>query len=87
MRRSVIKEIGLLDEGYFMYAEEVDWCLRTEAGGLGDLAGAEGMCDTCGWCINQPVQSCDGLAALYRSMYGFLENFMPPHMHCCIVLL
>ena len=33
VRRAVIEQIGLLDEGYFMYAEEVDWCLRARRAG------------------------------------------------------
>lgn len=28
IRKEVIKEIGLMDEDYFMYVEEVDWCYR-----------------------------------------------------------
>jgi N-acetylglucosaminyl-diphospho-decaprenol L-rhamnosyltransferase len=32
-RAEVIAQIGLLDEGYFMYAEEVDWCLRASRAG------------------------------------------------------
>ncbi len=28
VRRKAIEEIGLMDEGYFMYAEEADWCYR-----------------------------------------------------------
>lgn len=28
VRSETIKEIGLLDEGFFMYSEETDWCLR-----------------------------------------------------------
>jgi N-acetylglucosaminyl-diphospho-decaprenol L-rhamnosyltransferase len=27
-RRAALSEIGLLDEGYFMYVEETDWCYR-----------------------------------------------------------
>ncbi|MEN9936206.1 MAG: hypothetical protein RLZZ387_2785 [Chloroflexota bacterium] len=32
-RREVVQQVGLLDEGYFMYAEEVDWCLRVRCAG------------------------------------------------------
>lgn len=32
-RREAIEEVGLLDEGFFMYSEELDWCKRfLEAG-------------------------------------------------------
>ncbi len=33
MRREAISQIGLLDEGYFMYTEEVDWCYRAQKAG------------------------------------------------------
>jgi N-acetylglucosaminyl-diphospho-decaprenol L-rhamnosyltransferase len=32
-RREAIQAAGLLDEGYFMYAEEVDWCWRMQRAG------------------------------------------------------
>jgi GT2 family glycosyltransferase len=32
-RREVVEQVGMLDEGYFMYAEEVDWCLRVRRAG------------------------------------------------------
>jgi GT2 family glycosyltransferase len=28
VRRDAVEEVGLMDEGYFMYAEEADWCYR-----------------------------------------------------------
>ena len=32
-RRDAIERVGLMDEGYFMYSEELDWCRRfTDAG-------------------------------------------------------
>jgi GT2 family glycosyltransferase len=34
IRRSVIERIGMLDEGYFMLFEEVDWCYRIKQAGL-----------------------------------------------------
>jgi hypothetical protein len=33
VRREVLEQIGLLDEGYFMYSEELDWCRRMKAAG------------------------------------------------------
>jgi N-acetylglucosaminyl-diphospho-decaprenol L-rhamnosyltransferase len=32
-RAEVIHQVGLMDEGYFMYAEEIDWCLRVREAG------------------------------------------------------
>ena len=33
VRRAVLEQVGLLDEGYFLYFEEVDFCARTRAAG------------------------------------------------------
>jgi GT2 family glycosyltransferase len=33
VRRNVIERVGLLDERFFMYGEDLDWCLRTRAAG------------------------------------------------------
>ena len=33
VRRKVIEEVGLLDEGFFMYCEEIDWCMRIKKAG------------------------------------------------------
>lgn len=33
VRRAVVDQIGGLDEGYFMYGEEMDWCWRAKAAG------------------------------------------------------
>ncbi len=32
-RADVIQRVGLMDEGFFMYAEEVDWCMRVKKAG------------------------------------------------------
>jgi GT2 family glycosyltransferase len=33
IRKAVIEQIGYLDEGYFMYTEETDWCYRARSAG------------------------------------------------------
>ncbi len=32
-RRAALEQVGLLDDGYFMYSEELDWCRRAKAAG------------------------------------------------------
>lgn len=33
IRRDALNDVGMLDEGFFMYCEEVDWCLRAKRRG------------------------------------------------------
>jgi GT2 family glycosyltransferase len=33
IRRQALQDVGPLDEGYFMYAEEADWCYRARQAG------------------------------------------------------
>ncbi|MBN1877077.1 MAG: glycosyltransferase family 2 protein [Anaerolineae bacterium] len=33
VRRQVVEQVGKLDEAYFMYSEELDWCRRIKAAG------------------------------------------------------
>ena len=33
IRRAALDQIGLFDEGYFIYCEDVDWFLRAKAAG------------------------------------------------------
>lgn len=33
VRAAAICQVGLMDEGFFMYAEEIDWCLRARRAG------------------------------------------------------
>ncbi len=33
IRREALSDVGLFDEGYWMYAEEVDWCRRCREAG------------------------------------------------------
>lgn len=33
VRGEAIQQVGLLDEGFYMYCEEIDWCMRIKAAG------------------------------------------------------
>ncbi len=33
VRKVAINEVGLLDEDYFMYGEDIDWCYRIKSAG------------------------------------------------------
>jgi GT2 family glycosyltransferase len=33
VRREVLEQVGAMDEGYFMYSEEVEWCWRIRRAG------------------------------------------------------
>ncbi len=33
VRRSMLDKVGLLDEGFFLYCEDVDWCIRMREAG------------------------------------------------------
>jgi GT2 family glycosyltransferase len=33
VRREILDDVGLLDENFFMYAEEIDWCYRMKLAG------------------------------------------------------
>ena len=35
IRRETLDRVGPLDEGYFMYCEEIDWCMRAKRAGWG----------------------------------------------------
>lgn len=38
IKREVFEQVGLMDEDFFLYFEEVDWCLRVRQGGYRILA-------------------------------------------------
>ena len=33
VRREALQQVGLMDDGFFMYCEEIDWCLRIKRAG------------------------------------------------------
>jgi GT2 family glycosyltransferase len=77
IRREVLEQVGLLDEGYFMYGEEKDLCYRAWQAGwkVACLAGAE--------VVHYGGQSADQVPeraylAFLDSQVYFLRKFYPP---------
>ncbi|MDH4137192.1 MAG: glycosyltransferase family 2 protein [Anaerolineae bacterium] len=73
VRRGAIEQVGLLDERFFIYCEEIDWCLRIKATGWGI------------WCVPEAeivhhVARSTGqfrdemFAALWKSRYQLFEK-------------
>ncbi len=77
VRRETIEEVGLLDERFFMYCEEIDWCMRIKAAGwkVYCVPGAE--------IVHYVGQStgqfrAEMFVALWRSRYRLFEKHYRP---------
>jgi len=76
LRQEALREVGLLDEGYFMYVEEVDLCYRLKQ------AGWEVWHVPTARVVHVGGQSTKQLAermlvALHRSRYRFFHKYYP----------
>ncbi len=76
VRREAIRQVGLLDESYFMYAEEMDWCRRFQAAGWSVYCVPEARV------IHHEGQSARqfrdrAYVALWRSRYRFFKRYYP----------
>lgn len=85
VRREAIEQVGLMDEGYFLYAEEKDWCYRARRAGwkVGVLTDAEiihlGGRST-GQCAPKSYET------LINSQVRFLDRYYPPKMRRAYLL-
>ncbi len=77
VRHETIEEVGLLDERFFMYCEEIDWCMRIKAAGWGIycVPGAE--------IVHYVGQStgqfrAEMVVALWRSRYLLFQKHYSP---------
>ena len=72
-RREAIQEVGLLDEQFFIYCEEIDWCMRMKK------AGWEIYCVPRAEVVHHEAKSTRQVrgamfAALWRSRYLLFEK-------------
>jgi GT2 family glycosyltransferase len=72
-RAAAIDQVGLLDEGYFMYSEEVDWCYRFKAAGWKVLYSPGAETVHIGEGSSRKIRA-DMLIQLYRSRICFFRK-------------
>jgi GT2 family glycosyltransferase len=77
IRRAVYEQVGGFDEGFFMYAEEVDWCRRIRAAGW-EIWQVPAAC-----IVHLAGQSTRQVAGrmyveLWRARYRFFAKHYPP---------
>ncbi len=72
-RPEAIRQVGLFDEGFFMYSEEVDWCYRFRAAGWAVGYVAEAVIVHLGGGSTRQVRP-QMLAELYRSRVRFFRK-------------
>lgn len=76
VRRAVANEVGLLDEGYFMYSEEVEWCWRIRQAGWAIWQVPQAQVVHVGGAATGQVRP-RMLVALHRSRERFLQQHRP----------
>jgi GT2 family glycosyltransferase len=77
VRAETIAEVGLLDEGFWMYCEEIDWCWRMrQAGWLACCVPAAQVVHHAGRSTEQVRAT--SFAALWRSRLRLYDKHYPP---------
>ena len=72
-RREAIEQVGVLDEGYFMYSEEPDWCWRMRQAGWETWFTPSAVITHLGGQSTRQVREAM-LVALYRSKVRFFRR-------------
>ena len=85
-RRAVLDQVGLLDEQFFMYAEEVDWCYRVRAAGWSIWQEPRARVAHVGGASTSQFRS-RMLIALYRSRLRFFRKHYSPGFFAAHVAL
>jgi N-acetylglucosaminyl-diphospho-decaprenol L-rhamnosyltransferase len=89
VRREVLEQVGPFDEGYFMYAEEVEWCWRIRRAGWAIWQEPAAEVVHVGGASTRQFRA-RMLVALYRSRLRFFRQNYPPALaaaHQAIILL
>lgn len=74
VRKDAVKDIGMLDERFFMYAEETDWCLRFKKAGWKILYAPVGQIIHLGGATSKKVKP-----AMMLQLKGSILLFIKKH--------
>lgn len=77
VRREAIEQVGLLDERYHMYVEEIDWCRRIAAAGWEAFCVPAAVVTHFGGQSTGQIQL-DSLLNLWTSRYQFYRKYYHP---------
>ena len=77
VRWQTIEDVGPMDEGYFMYCEEVDWCMRIARAGWGIYCVPEARIVHLGGQSTRQFRD-DMFVALWRSRFRLFERHRSP---------
>jgi GT2 family glycosyltransferase len=77
LRREAVQDVGPFDDGYFMYSEELDWCMRA------NRKGWEVWFDPAAVATHRlggssRLNELPMMVESYRSMYRFYAKYYPP---------
>jgi GT2 family glycosyltransferase len=78
-RRAVVEQIGGLDEGFFMYAEEVDWCYRMRRAGWAIWQAPDARVTHVSGAATRQFRT-RMLVALYESRLRFFRKYYSPRL-------
>jgi GT2 family glycosyltransferase len=86
-RRTLIEQVGMLDESYFMYAEEIDWALRVRQAGWSIWQVPSARVVHVGGASTSQFRT-SMLVALYASRLQLFRRYYPPlvaRMHRLVI--
>ncbi len=77
VRPAVLKQVGGLDDSYFMYSEEIDWCWRIRSAGWAIWQVPQAEVVHVGGAATRQFRW-KMLVELYRSRAQFVDRYAPP---------
>jgi GT2 family glycosyltransferase len=87
VRSEVIQQIGMLDEAFFMYSEEVDWCYRCQQAGWPVYFTPDATCVHL-WGGSSNQIKTETLLRLYRARVQFFRKHygrLPTFLYKCVL--